>query len=148
VLLGLCGALALVVALGLFIEVLNPDAPWVKVLFDQPLAVPRHWMGVDYGEALQLYWDELDQLARVAGVRPLSAFAGELRRGAARFEPTQALETVEALLRAQPEPELAQALEALRARMQLAQERGARFCMVSCSGWSGAVQSNLQLYWR
>jgi len=102
---------------------------YVTLYFDRdPYAMPRSPRG--FGRALYRESGRLDAIARAAGLTPLSEFESadplETREAPVWHAPEAALPTVEHLL-AHADPKLQPHLEYLRAVLQAAAAKGAKF---------------------
>jgi hypothetical protein len=146
---GIIAAALLFAALLNLLIAKEPAVPVLHPVFSQ--AVPGHTrFGRDQEEALFLFRDALREVAQTAGVAALDDFVAPLRAGSARHLPAQGIACIDELLAAAerlPESELViPALQMLRSRLVDAETAGARFCLMPVTAWSGAIQTNLGLY--
>lgn len=79
---------------------------------------------------------------------PLSSFIEEVGEGAARHDPVAVRRSVNRALSRSGElrPETAAALESLGQALDALDSSGARCCLVLTNAWSGAIETNLGLF--
>lgn len=146
----LWSAVAGFLILGSVICAWDPSIPGTATVFDRPINTSSI---ADFDDdAIYLYWDELKALAKKEGFKGLHRFEGRIRSRAARHDPARGIEAIDDLLRFRehipPGGELRKALKGVRSKLKVAEREGAKFCLILTTSWSGAIETNLKLYFR